>query len=209
MPHVLPTLSYAIDSLQPAIDAETLALHYGKHHQTYVDKLNATLADHPQYQSLSVEALLRTLSQLDLRIRDDIRNQGGGHANHSLLWRTMTPHGCPPGPVFSSMIAKSFGSLDGLKQEFRTAAAHVFGSGWVFLTSSDNAPNALRVVALANQDSPLSAGATPLLALDLWEHAYYLKFRTDRPGWMDAWWNIVNWQAVALNFDDAQAVTQK
>jgi Fe-Mn family superoxide dismutase len=188
------------------MDAATLALHYGKHHQAYVDKLNAALLDYPQYRSLTVQELLRSLHTLDPAVRDDIRNQGGGHANHSLLWQTLSPHQNPPGTVLSRLIAHCYGSLDRLKQEFRTAAARSFGSGWVFLTSPPNTTDTLQVVFHPNQDSPLSFGATPILAVDLWEHAYYLKYRADRPGWLDAWWKIVDWQAVGENFDAAQSV---
>ena len=201
MKHVLPELPYAVNALEPAIDSETLALHHGKHHRAYVDKLNAVLADYPQYQLLSIEALLRSLGSLDSRIRGDVRNHGGGHANHSLLWQTLSPHGGTPGTALFRLIVAAFGSLDGLKEEFRNAAARTFGSGWVFLISPATSPNTLQVVALPNQDSPLSIAATPLLGLDLWEHAYYLKFRNNRTGWLDAWWDIVNWEAVEHNFD--------
>lgn len=205
MTHVLPQLPYPTDGLEPAMDTATLTLHHGKHHQAYVDKLNAALLDYPQYQSLSVQELLRSLHTLDPAVRDDIRNHGGGHANHSLLWQTLSPDSKPPGPVLARSIVNCYGSLERLKQEFRTTAARSFGSGWVFLTMAANTTDALQVVFHPNQDSPLSFGATPILALDLWEHAYYLKYRADRPGWLEAWWKIVDWQAVGRNFDSAQS----
>lgn len=205
MTHVLPPLPYATDGLEPVMDAATLTLHHGTHHQGYVDKLNAALLDYPQYRSLTVQELLRSLHILDAAVRDEIRNYGGGHANHSLLWQTLSPRPSQPGNSLARSIAACYGSLDRLKQEFRTTAARSFGSGWVFLTSPANATDTLQVDFYPNQNSPLSFGATPILALDLWEHAYYLKYRADRPGWLDAWWKIVDWQAVGQNFDAAQS----
>lgn len=203
MTHLLPPLPYALDGLEPSISAETLSLHHDKHHRAYVDKLNAALKLYPQYQHLSVEALLQQLGTLDPAVRDAVRKQGGGHANHSLLWRTLAPQGQRPSATLLQSIEKSFPSFDALEQALRKAADQVFGSGWVFLAYREG-ESLFEVLALPNQDSPLSVGATPLLALDLWEHAYYLQYRNERIHWIDAWLQIVDWHAVEDNLFSAR-----
>lgn len=204
MTHVLPALPYSLDALEPAISAETLALHHDRHHRAYVDKLNTALLGFPQYAGISVEDLLRRLDSLDAPLRTAVRQHGGGHANHSLLWRTLAPAGTAPGAGLTRRIDRSFGSLDGLQQALLAAAAQVFGSGWVFLTCRDP-QDALEVIGLPNQDSPLSQGATPVLALDLWEHAYYLQYRQERARWCGMWWSVIDWPGVERNLQAALA----
>ena len=204
MTHLLPPLPYDLHGLEPSISAETLALHHDKHHRGYVDKLNAAIKAYPQYQKFRVDELLRRLDSIDPAVREDVRKHGGGHANHSLFWQTMTPQGQAPSTTLSHSLENSFHSFEGLKQAFHEAADHVFGSGWVFLTCGD-ARSRLEITALPNQDSPLSHGATPLLAFDLWEHAYYLQYRNERPHWIDAWWDVIDWRVVERNLDQAHA----
>lgn len=204
MSHTLPALPYPYDSLEPMIDARTMLLHHDKHHRAYVDKLNKALEEFPKYQSLTVEELLMRLDGLDPKVRDAIRKQGGGHANHSLFWQSMAPNGRPASTSFARRIESEFRSLEGLKDAFRVVTEQVFGSGWVFLSTKHSHP-LLTLHAFANQDSPLSVGFKPLLALDLWEHAYYLHYQQDRPHWFDAWWSLVDWQSVEQRFEQAQA----
>lgn len=193
--HVLPPLPYTLTSLEPRISAETLALHHGKHHRAYVDSLNDTLSAYPQYQELTIEQLLEGIDSIDAAARPGIRNFGGGHANHSLFWETMTAHPRPPSTSLASSINKDFGSLDGLLRGIRKATDELFGSGWVFL-GAHRVHGSLHVMALPNQDSPWSRGFVPLLAFDLWEHAYYLQYHNQRHLWLDAWWHLVNWNIV-------------
>jgi Fe-Mn family superoxide dismutase len=206
MTYVLPDLPYSLDALAPSMDAATLELHHNKHHRAYVDKLNAALRDYPEYQKLSIEALLATLHTVDAAVRDAVRKQGGGHANHSLLWQTLTPQGHAPSAALQKAMAESFGSIAGLKQAINEAADMVFGSGWVFLCwRAVNRP--LEVIGLPNQDSPWSQGLTPLLGLDLWEHAYYLQYHNLRPQWLEAWWNIIDWRVAEQNWRRAAAAS--
>jgi Fe-Mn family superoxide dismutase len=202
MKHELPALPYALDGLEPVTDAETLALHHGKHHKAYVDKLNTALESWPQYQQYPVEELLRRLDELDPAVRTAVRDQGGGHANHSLFWRCMVPRGRAPAGEIARLIATTFGDLDDFKAAFEKEGVGLFGSGWTFLVWNRNTAK-LEIRALPNQDSPLSSGATPLLLCDLWEHAYYLRYRNLRPEWIKAWWKVVDWDAVNANFDAA------
>ena len=203
MTHVLPRLPYALDALEPTIDAETLNLHYKKHHRAYVDKLNSALKKYPHYQKLSVEDLLRRLDSLPPAVRDDIRKHGGGHANHSLFWRSMSARRLRPGAFLKSAIQRDFKTADNLRKKFQETAEHVFGAGWVFLNWR-HADQRLEIISTADQDSPLSAGPTPLLAFDLWEHAYYLKYRNERAKWIAAWWKLIDWESVEQNLRDAQ-----
>ena len=194
MPHTLPKLPYAYDALEPHIDARTMEIHHTKHHQGYVNKLNAALEKHPNLQDKPVEDLLKDLKNIPEEIRTAVTNNGGGHANHSLFWQLMASNagGTPTGPVADS-IAEAFGSFDAFKETFGKAALGRFGSGWAWLVLDDGK---LSIISTANQDSPLSQGKTPLLGLDVWEHAYYLKYQNKRPDYVNAWWNVVNWKKV-------------
>ena len=186
----LPTLPYEYSALEPYIDAKTMELHHAKHHQTYIDKLNATLEKYPELQDKSVEDLLLGLDKLSIDEKDKtmIRNHGGGHANHSLFWQIMSPNK----EVDENLIAdirSTFGSVEDFKKEFTTLATTLFGSGWVWLARDEN--NKLHLHAMPNQDSPLLPGHTPVLGLDVWEHAYYLKYQNRRPEYIENWWHIL------------------
>lgn len=204
MAHELPALPYAFDALEPYIDAQTMQIHHDKHHATYVNNLNAALesAD-ASLRSLDVEELLRRIDQVPESIRTAVRNNGGGHANHSLFWQIMAPNagGTPSGEV-ASAITSTFGSFDRFKETFTKAALGRFGSGWAWLVLKDGK---LDVYSTANQDSPLMEGHVPLLGLDVWEHAYYLKYQNRRPEYVENWWNVVNWAEVNRRFLKARA----
>lgn len=196
---LLPPLPYAAKALEPVIDSETMELHHGKHHKAYVDALNKALAPHPDLAAKSVEAMLRDLDAIPADIRDAVRNQGGGHANHTMFWDLMTPGGpAAPPRAFGGAIAKAFGSIDAFKAKFEEAGTKRFGSGWVWLVK-DKA-GALAIVSTANQDSPLSAGQTPVIGNDVWEHAYYLKHRNRRADYLKAWWAVLNWDKAAARW---------
>jgi len=196
MTHELPALPYSHDALEPHIDSRTMEIHHGKHHNAYINNLNNALADYADLQSKSVEALLKDLSTVPANIRTAVRNNGGGHLNHSLFWPSMSPNtgGVPSGELATAIDA-AFGDFDAFKAEFSQAAATRFGSGWAWLSLSAN--GALTVSSTANQDNPVSEGLTPLLGLDVWEHAYYLNYQNRRPDYVSAWWNVVNWNEVA------------
>jgi Fe-Mn family superoxide dismutase len=200
--HELPPLPYAFDALEPHIDARTMEIHHDKHHATYVSKLNDALKDQPGLQGKPVEELLRDINGVPEAIRNAVRNHGGGHANHTLFWEIMTPNGggTPSGDV-ASAIGEAFGSFESFKEKLTNAAANQFGSGWGWLVVSDGK---LDVIARPNQDSPLMEGKTPLLGVDVWEHAYYLKYQNRRPDYLAAWWNTVNWRAVEERFRRAR-----
>ena len=197
-PHELPPLPYAFDALEPHVDARTMEIHHGKHHAGYVAKLNGALEKHPDLAGRSVEELLRDLSRVPEGIRTAVRNNGGGHANHSLFWPILTGNGggAPDGDI-GSAIDTAFGSFESFKERFSDAAATRFGSGWAWL-SVDGAGK-LVLGSTPNQDSPLSEGLTPIFGLDVWEHAYYLKYQNRRPEYIQAFWNVVNWQQVEQN----------
>lgn len=197
MSHVLPKLPYAYDALEPFIDARTMEIHHTKHHQTYVDKLNAALDTVPGLQEKPLPELLRDLSAVPESIRTAVRNHGGGHLNHSLFWTLMKKDSGKPSGALLEALMKTFGGVQQFQDEFSKAAVGVFGSGWAWLVKKDNK---LALMTTPNQDSPLSTGAMPLLALDVWEHAYYLKYQQKRADYVAAWWNVVNWDAVAENF---------
>lgn len=190
----LPDLPYAYDALEPYIDARTMELHHGKHHQTYVDKLNAAI-DGTEYERMSIEDLLQQLDKLPDTIKTVVRNNGGGHYNHSFFWECMAPatKRQPTGTLLE-LINVSFGSLDNFKEQFAAVAVGRFGSGWVWLTRTGDT---LVISSSPNQDSPIMDGIAPVLGLDVWEHAYYLKYQNKRPDYIDAWWNVVNWEFVA------------
>ncbi|MCB9558270.1 MAG: superoxide dismutase [Deltaproteobacteria bacterium] len=201
--HSLPDLPYKFDALEPYIDARTMEIHHGKHHAGYVAKLNAALEDAGKLKDAPLEVLLSDLASVPEAVRGAVRNNGGGHHNHMLFWQIMGKGkgGAPSGDLAAAINA-TFGSFDKFKATFGDAAATRFGSGWAWL-SLDSA-NKLIVHSTANQDSPLLEGKTPILGLDVWEHAYYLHYQNRRPEYIDAWWNVVNWDAVAENFDNAK-----
>lgn len=195
MAHTLPVLPYAYTALEPHIDARTMEIHHTKHHQAYIDKLNAALSKYPELADKPVEELLKDLNAIPEDIRTAVRNHGGGHYNHSMFWKIMAPNaGGQPSGKLAEMITAKFGSFDKFKEEFNTAAANRFGSGWAWL--SIDKTGALTITSSANQDSPLSDGLKPILGLDVWEHAYYLNYQNRRPDYMNAWWNVVNWTEV-------------
>ena len=196
MSYNLPALPYPYDGLEPHIDARTMEIHHSKHHAGYVDKTNATLEAHPDLQAKPINDLISDLNAVPESIRTAIRNVGGGYANHSLFWTIMAPGaGGEPAGDLSSAIVKVFGDFSSFKELFSSTAATLFGSGWAWLVVDDS--GTLKVVSTANQDSPLTDGLKPILALDVWEHAYYLKYQNRRADYIAAWWNVVNWQEVA------------
>ena len=203
MSHTLPSLPYAFDALEPHVDARTMEIHHGKHHAGYVAKLNAALEGHSDLASKSIEDLLRGMQSAPASIQGALRNNGGGHANHSLFWSIMSPNGggTPSGALASAMNA-AFGSFDTFKSAFSDAAGTRFGSGWAWLVVDGK--GSLKVYSTANQDSPYMAGHTPILGLDVWEHAYYLNYQNRRPDYVGAFWNLVNWDTVAANFEAAK-----
>ena len=202
MAYSLPELPYAYDALEPHIDARTMEIHHTKHHQAYINNVNKALEGHDDLASKSICDLMRGLSSVPESIRTAVRNNGGGHANHSLFWTIMGPGaGGEPGGDLGAAINSTFGSLDNFKQQFAQAAATRFGSGWAWLSVDGGK---LVVESTANQDPPLSEGRTPILGLDVWEHAYYLNYQNRRPDYITAFWNVVNWDAVAKRFGDAK-----
>ena len=198
--HALPPLPYDYAALEPYIDAQTMQIHHGKHHQAYVNNLNAALDKHPELSSWSLEDLLRKINQVPEDIRTAVRNNGGGHHNHSLFWTIMRPPsetGGEPGGALADAITKTFGTVAKFKELLSAAATGRFGSGWAWLVVSGGS---LEVLSTANQDSPLMDGKVPILGLDVWEHAYYLKYQNRRPDYIAAWWNVVNWEEVAKRY---------
>jgi len=195
-PFSTPQLPYAFDALEPHIDARTMEIHHARHHDAYVKNLNAALEGYPALQSASLEHLLRNLAELPESVRAPIRNHGGGHANHTLFWRVMTPggNGEPVGRL-GEALADAFGGFEAFKAAFTRAAMGRFGSGWAWLTV--DASGALEVTDTPNQDSPLMHGLTPILGLDVWEHAYYLAYQNRRAEYIEAWWSVVDWEEVA------------
>ncbi|HZK15424.1 MAG TPA: superoxide dismutase [Solirubrobacterales bacterium] len=193
----VPDLPYAYDALEPHIDEETMRVHHDKHHQAYVDKANGAL-EGTEWADEDVEEVLRSLDSLPADKQGPVRNNGGGHCNHSLFWQMLGPDGGgAPGGELASAIDASFGSFDDFKQAFKKAGIGQFGSGWAWLVKGDAG---LEIVSTPNQDSPISDGKTPLLGCDVWEHAYYLKYQNKRPDYIDAFWNVVNWDYVAERF---------
>lgn len=198
--HTLPELGYAYDSLEPFIDAKTMELHHSKHHQTYVDKLNAALEKYPDLQEKPLVDLLRNIDTVPSDIRTAIRNHGGGHYNHSFFWPLLkTNNGSLPEGDLAEAINITFGNFESFKKQFSDAATAHFGSGWVWLVHNGQD---LSIVSTPNQDCPLSSGFMPILALDVWEHAYYLKYQNKRPEYIDAFWKIINWEQVRRNFEE-------
>jgi Fe-Mn family superoxide dismutase len=197
--HKLPKLPYAFDALEPHIDARTMEIHYTKHHQGYVDKLNAALANHPDLAKLPAEELIRKLDAIPEDIRTAVQNNGGGHVNHTFFWQIMSPDGGgEPQGELAEAIKQKFNTVIAFKEAFANAAATRFGSGWAWLVK--NGAGSLEVTSTANQDNPLSQGKTPIIGVDVWEHAYYLKYQNKRPDYVAAWWNTVNWDQAAKNY---------
>lgn len=199
----LPELPYAYDALEPHIDARTMEIHHQKHHAAYVNNLNKALEKHPDLQGRSLEDLLRGIDSVPDDIRTAVRNNGGGHANHTLFWEIMGPDagGEPTGSV-GEAIRSAFGDFGNFRERVAAAAAGRFGSGWAWLVLADG--GSVEVIDLPNQDSPLMQGRTPILGVDVWEHAYYLKYQNRRPDYVQAWWNVVNWAAVEERFQAAR-----
>lgn len=199
--HFLPELPYAFDALEPYMDAKTVEIHFGKHHKTYVDKLNLALEKHPSLFQKSIEELLINLDKVPEDIRIPVRNFGGGHANHSLFWEVMSPaskSGKCSGSLLKA-ITRDFGNFDEFKKLFTEKSLAFFGSGWVWLVVDNTGK--LEITCTGNQDTPLSSGKKPILVIDLWEHAYYLKYQNRRPEFVEAWWNLVNWDRVEELFN--------
>ncbi len=198
MAHQLPPLPYDFAALEPHIDAQTMQIHHGKHHQAYVNNLNAALEKHPELQSKSAEDLIRNLSAVPEDIRTAVRNNGGGHVNHTMFWKLMSPKGggAPAGTVANAINA-SFGSYDAFKEQFAKAGMGRFGSGWAWLIDTNGK---LAIESTPNQDSPIMDGKKPILGVDVWEHAYYLKYQNRRADYLGAWWNVVNWHEVGVLF---------
>ena len=203
MPHELPKLPYRYDALEPHIDARTMEIHYTKHHQGYVNNLNAALEKHPDLQSKSAEDLLKNLNAVPEDIRTAVRNNGGGHVNHSMFWPMMGSNGGgEPKGELANAINSTFGSFANFKDQFSKAAAGRFGSGWAWLCMDKSGK--LTITSTPNQDNPISDGLKPILGLDVWEHAYYLKYQNRRPDYISAWWNVVNWDQIAKNYAGAK-----
>lgn len=203
MAHVLPALPYPANALEPYIDEQTMIIHHDRHHNTYVTNLNAALESAPELQSKSVEELISNLDAVPESIRTAVRNNGGGHANHSLFWKVIGPGGggAPTGAV-AAAIDSDLGGFDKFKEDFTKAATTRFGSGWAWLVVGKDGK--LAVTSTPNQDSPLFEGLTPILGLDVWEHAYYLKYQNKRPDYIAAFWNVINWDEVNRRYEAAK-----
>lgn len=200
--HTLPTLPYNYNALEPHIDAQTMEIHHTKHHQTYVDKLNAALEGHDELLSKPVEELISMIDQLPESLKTPVRNHGGGHANHSFFWTTIGPNaGGEPSGVLKTEIEKVYGDFAKFKEEFTAAATAHFGSGWAWLAWGSD--DGLHIHSLPNQESPLMHKHVPILGLDVWEHAYYLKYQNRRPEYISAFWNVINWKEVEKKFEEA------
>ena len=201
MAHTLPPLPYAFDALEPHIDAQTMQIHHGKHHQAYVNNLNAAVEKAPELQGKSIEEILKNVNGAPEAVRTAVRNNGGGHWNHSFFWRLMGPKaGGQPSGALGDAIKSTFGSFDKFKEQFAAAGVGRFGSGWAWLLHDGGK---LSITSTPNQDNPLMEGKSAnsvLLGLDVWEHAYYLKYQNKRPDYIAAWWNVVNWDAVAERY---------
>jgi superoxide dismutase, Fe-Mn family len=207
MPYELAPLPYDYAALEPFIDAETMKLHHDKHHQTYVNNLNAAVANYPEVAAKPVEDLIRDLNAVPETIRTAVRNNGGGHANHSIFWTLMGAHNAPgvggyPTGAIAKQISADFGDFEAFKKTFNETTAKQFGSGWGWLVFEGGK---LKVVTTANQDSPWSQGLYPILCNDIWEHAYYLKYQNRRADYLAAWWNVVNWEVINERFTKAKA----
>ena len=195
MAHTLPPLPYAFDALEPHIDAQTMQIHHGKHHQTYVNNLNAAIEKAPALEGKSLDDLMRNVNSAPEAVRTAVRNNGGGHWNHTLFWQVMAPNaGGEPTGALGTAITKTFGDFAKFREQFAAAATGRFGSGWAWLVADGET---LSITSTPNQDNPLMEGKRAILGLDVWEHAYYLKYQNRRPDYITAWWNVVNWSEVA------------
>ena len=202
MAHTLPPLPYDFGALEPHIDARTMEIHHGKHHQAYVNNLNAALEKAPELQGKSLDELLRDLNKVPESVRTAIRNNGGGHWNHTMFWEIMAPKaGGEPSGALADAIAESFGGFAKMKEQFAAAGAGRFGSGWAWLIVQGNK---LAIESTPNQDTPIMEGKKAIMGLDVWEHAYYLKYQNRRPDYIAAWWNVVSWPAIAKRFEQAR-----
>ena len=203
MAYELPPLPYDYSALEPYIDTQTMQIHHDKHHQAYITNVNNALQGHDQLASMSVDDLLRNINQVPESIRTAVRNNAGGHSNHSMFWNIMKPNGGgePTGDL-ASAIQQAFGSFDAFKTAFNDAGTKRFGSGWAWLVLDTN--RKLQVISTANQDSPLMSGMYPVMGNDVWEHAYYLKYQNRRPEYLNAWWNVVNWDAIAHRYEQGR-----
>jgi Fe-Mn family superoxide dismutase len=202
--HEVPALPYAYNALEPHIDEQTMHLHHDKHHAAYVAKLNGAIEKHPELGSKTPEELLRNLNTVPEDVRGAVRNNGGGHVNHTMFWQIMGPNkgGNPTGAI-ADAITKAFGSFEAFKEKFEAAGANQFGSGWAWLVRTRSGE--LKVTSTPNQDNPISNGEYPVLGNDVWEHAYYLKYQNRRPDYLKAWWNVVNWDEVNKRFAQADS----
>lgn len=203
MAYTLPPLPYPADALEPYIDKMTMEIHHGRHHKAYVDNVNKALEGHPDLAKLPIEQLLREIKKVPENIRQTVINNGGGHANHTMFWEIMAKDagGKPSGPL-ADEIKKTFGDFAAFQQQLKQAGVSRFGSGWGWLVLADGK---LQIISTPNQDSPYMNGQIPILGVDVWEHAYYLKYQNKRPDYIDAWWNVVNWNAIADRFSKAKA----
>ncbi|MCU0527767.1 MAG: superoxide dismutase [Elainella sp. Prado103] len=203
-PAQLPPLPYDAGALSQAIDAETMQIHHDRHHQAYVDNLNKALADQPNLQKLSVEAMLRDLNTVPENIRQTVRNNAGGHLNHTIFWQIMGSGGGQPTGAIAQAINQTFGSFENFQQQFNQAGSDRFGSGWVWLVQ--NPQRQLQIVSTPNQDNPISEGSYPIMGNDVWEHAYYLRYQNRRADYLNNWWDVVNWDEINRRY---QTVTQQ
>jgi Fe-Mn family superoxide dismutase len=203
MPFTVPDLPYAYDALEPTIDKETMTLHHDKHHAAYVNNLNAAIEKHPELGSKSAEELIKNLNAVPEDIRPAVRNNGGGHVNHSMFWTIMAPNaGGAPSGALADAIKSTFGDLETFKTQFNDAGVKQFGSGWAWLVLT--ADGKLQITSTPNQDNPMSAGQYPVMGNDVWEHAYYLKYQNRRADYLNAWWNVVDWDAITRRFEAAR-----
>jgi Fe-Mn family superoxide dismutase len=200
-PYSLPQLPYPYDALEPYIDTLTMEIHHARHHQGYVNNLNSALEKYPEFHNLDLEEIYKNLNQLPEEIRTQVRNNGGGHLNHSLFWEIMKPGGSEPSGEIKEAIEKTFNSFEEFKKIFSETALKHFGSGWAWLVLDKN--KELKVYSSPNQDNPLMNGDLPIMGLDVWEHAYYLKYQNRRNEYIEAWWNVVNWQKIEENYKKA------
>jgi superoxide dismutase, Fe-Mn family len=202
MAHELPPLPYPKDALEPHIDAQTMEIHHGKHHNAYVTNLNKAIAGKPELEKKSIDELISNLKAVPEDIRTAVRNNGGGHWNHSMFWKIMGPQaGGPPTGKLGDDLKSTFGSFDAFKEKLEAAGAGRFGSGWAWLVVKDGK---LEIMSTANQDNPLMEGIKPVLGVDVWEHAYYLKYQNRRPDYLKAWWNVINWNEVNKYYEAAK-----
>ncbi len=206
MAYELPPLPYDYSALEPYIDTQTMQLHHDKHHAAYVTNVNAALQNNSEFASLPIDELMRRLNDVPENIRTAVRNNGGGHVNHSMFWKIMTPNGGgEPTGELASAIQQAFGSFDAFKTALNDAGVKRFGSGWTWLVLDRNGK--LQVMSTANQDSPLTEGLYPVMGNDVWEHAYYLKYQNRRPEYLNAWWNVVNWNEIARRYAEGRSGT--